>query len=129
MLDSSAWSLYSGALPTFTSVTDGKVGNGVARSSAAGIENWFNEVRKIPVDPTKTYRVRAWMRTVSGAGSTVYMGTALFGSTGANISGDGSQWYYAAAESLQQQVGQNILEASAMGLQKLYRLMLVPCLL
>lgn len=97
MLDSSAWSLYSGALPTFTSVTDGKVGNGVARSSAAGIENWFNEVRKIPVDPTKTYRVRAWMRTVSGAGSTVYMGTALFGSTGANISGDGSQWYYAAA--------------------------------
>lgn len=97
MLDSSAWSLYSGALPTFTSVTDGKVGNGVARSSAAGIENWFNEVRKIPVDPTKTYRVRAWIRTVSGAGSTVYMGTALFGSTGANISGDGSQWYYAAA--------------------------------
>jgi hypothetical protein len=97
MLDSSAWSLYSGVLPTFTSVTDGKVGNGVARSSAAGVENWFNEVKRIPVDSTKTYRVRCWMRTVSGAASTAYMGVALFDSTGANISGDGSQWYYAAA--------------------------------
>jgi hypothetical protein len=97
MLDSSAWSLYSGALPTFTSVTDGKVGNGAARSSGAGVENWFNEVKKIPVDSTKTYRVRAWMRTVSGAASTAYMGAALFDSTGANISGDGSQWYYAAS--------------------------------
>ena len=97
MLDSSAWSLYSGVFPTFTSVTDGKVGNGVARSSGAGVENWFNEVKRIPIDSTKTYRVRCWMRTVSGAASTAYMGTALFDSTGANISGDGSQWYYAAA--------------------------------
>ena len=97
MVDPSAWSLFGGDLPLFVSVADGKVGNNVARSSAAGAMNWANESRKVPIDPSKTYRVRGWLRTVSGTGSTAYIGTGLFDSAGANIAGDGSQWYYAAS--------------------------------
>ena len=97
MVDPSAWSLFGGALPLFVSVADGKVGNNVARSSAAGAMNWANESKKVPIDAAKTYRVRGWLRTVSGTGSTAYIGTGLFDSAGANIAGDGSQWYYAAS--------------------------------
>ena len=95
MSDSSAWSTYSGAA-TFTTITDGAVGNWVARSTA-GVQAWMNEVKKVPVDATKTYRVRCRARNVSGSGSTFFMGVALFDATDANITGDGSQWYYAAS--------------------------------
>jgi hypothetical protein len=95
MSDSSAWSTYSGAA-TFTTITDGAVGNWVARSTA-GVQAWMNEAKKVAVDPTKTYRVRCRARNVSGSGSTFYMGVALFDATDANITGDGSQWYYAAS--------------------------------
>lgn len=95
--DSSAWTTFGGyAMATFTTVTDGKVGNTVARSSA-GVATWMNEVKKIPVDPNKIYRVRCWARNVSGTGSFFYMGVALYDNAGANIAGDGSQWFYAAA--------------------------------
>lgn len=95
MADSSAWETYAGAV-TFATVTDGKVGNTVARSTGGGVQGWQNERRRIPIDAAKTYRVRAWIRTVSGSGSTAWMGVALFDSSGANISGDGTQWFYAA---------------------------------
>lgn len=94
MTDSSAWSAYSGAA-TFTTITDGAVGNWVARSTA-GVQAWMNEVKKVPVDASKTYRVRCRARNVSGSGSQFYMGVALFDATDANITGDGSQWFYAA---------------------------------
>lgn len=100
MQDSTAWELYGGTSATFTTVGDGKVGNYVAKSTLSGSVYpmvWMNEIKRIPVDADKTYRVRAWMRTVSGSGNTAYMGVALFSNTGANISGDGSQWYYAAS--------------------------------
>lgn len=96
MSDSSAWTAFSGAA-TFATVTDGKVGNTVARSASAGTQAWMNEAKRVPVDPAKTYRVRAFMRTVSGATSTAYMGVALYDAAGANIAGDGSQWLYAAS--------------------------------
>lgn len=97
--DASAWGLYSGVLPVFGTVTDGVVGSRVARSSGAGVQAWINVAgsRRIPVDPNKAYRLRAWARTASGSGSTLYIGLALFDAAGANITGDGSQWSYAAA--------------------------------
>lgn len=95
-IDAASWVAYSG-FPTFTTISDGKVGVYVARSSGAGVQNWFYENKFIPVDANKTYRVRCWMRTVSGSGSTAYMGVGLFDSNSANIAGDGSMWYYAAA--------------------------------
>lgn len=96
MSDPASWFPFSGQA-VFATVTDGKVGNTVMRSSAAGVQNWMNERLPIPVDPSKTYRVRCWLRTVSGAGSTAYMGVALRDSAGAEIAGSGSQWFYAAS--------------------------------
>lgn len=97
MADRASWAVFSGVAPTFTTVADGSVGNTVARSFAAGTMSWMNSAERIPVDPAKTYRVRCRMRTVSGITSTAYMGVALFDSAGATITGDGSQWYYAAS--------------------------------
>lgn len=95
-LDSSAWTLFGGIAPTYATVSDGKVGNSVARSNGTDMV-WANEAKKVPLDPSKTYRVRGWMRTVAGSGKVAYLGVALFDSAGTNITGDGSQWYYAAS--------------------------------
>jgi hypothetical protein len=98
MADPTAWASFSGyQVPTFATVSDGKVGNTVARSSLPGELDWINEAKAIPVDPSKTYRFRCWARTISGSGSILYAGVGLFDSAGANIGGDGTQWYYAAS--------------------------------
>lgn len=95
--DPTAWGSYSGPTPLFSTVTDGRVGSTVARSTGAGVQSWFTEERRIPIDPSKTYRVRAWIRTSSGSFSTAYMGVSLYTEAGSIISGDGSMWYYAAS--------------------------------
>jgi hypothetical protein len=104
MADPTAWTLYSGRVPTFTTVTDGKVGNTVARTSydstnAVYEKAWVYGAKRIPIDPSKTYRVRAWMRRVSGSGKVAYMGVALFDANGGDIASTGAgstHWYYAA---------------------------------
>lgn len=97
LLDSSAWKVYStNAAPIYATVTDGKVGNRVARSNGVN-RVWMNEANSIPVDPNKTYRVRGWMRTIAGTERVAYLGVALFDSANASIAGNGTeQWYYAA---------------------------------
>lgn len=96
--DPSAWTLFNGSAAVFTAVTDGAVGNTVARSgtpNAAG--TWLNGAQRIPIDASKTYRVRAWARRNSTANGTLYIGVAAFDAAGANINGDGAQWSYDAA--------------------------------
>lgn len=89
--DASAW---AGGL-AFTTISDGAVGSTCARGQGT-----FYEVKRIPVDPTKTYRIRAWVRKSAGANGTLYLGVALNDSSGANIGGPtGSYWYAAAANS------------------------------
>jgi predicted phage tail protein len=97
MADPSAWANYSGAATFINGVTDGKVGVTSARNPSGGVQAWMNDAKSVPLDPAKTYRVRAWARTVSGSGSTIYIGLALFDNSGNNISGDGAQWSYATA--------------------------------
>jgi hypothetical protein len=92
--DSSAWVKYSSSLSnaTFTTITDGLVGNNVIRGSNRA---WYNGADRLPFDPNKTYRVRAVARRSSAtANGTCYIGVALFDSSGTNIVGDGSQWFY-----------------------------------
>lgn len=96
MLDANAWASLSGTA-TFGLTSDGPYGKNRAISSGAGVTNWMNGKLFVPVDPTKTYRVSCWMRTVSGTGSTAYMGVALRTYDGTTIAGDGSEWYYAAS--------------------------------
>lgn len=92
-----AWEVYSGSAPQFVILADGAVGKTAIRSSAAGVQNWVNEKARIPIDPAKAYRAQGKLRTVSGSGSTAYLGVALFDADGNNISGNGSQWYYFAS--------------------------------
>lgn len=96
--DPDAWVLYAGSLPDFVDITDGAVGGSAIRTVTAGQPyEWINGRRRIPVDHTRTYRVSGWLRTASGSGSVAYLGVALFDESGANIAGDGSQWFYAAS--------------------------------
>jgi hypothetical protein len=107
MADSTAWTLYdtgeNQVTAQFATITDGKVGNTVARNPVKGAGyagTWMNAAKRTPIDPTKTYRVRAWIRRVAGSGTrAAYIGVALFDANGSNIgtTGAGStQWYYAA---------------------------------
>jgi hypothetical protein len=63
-LDSSVWSAYN----VTTGLTDGKAGS-VAMTNTSGSTLWPLDTALIPVDPTKTYRVHAWLRKVSGSGN------------------------------------------------------------
>lgn len=94
--NSAKWVSFSGPLPTFATVADGYVGSTVARSQS-NASNWFNESPKTIINPSRRYKVSAYMRTVSGTGNIAYMGVALYNSLDVNIAGDGSQWYYAAS--------------------------------
>jgi hypothetical protein len=89
--DSSAWSFTGGT--SVQTVTDGKIGNKVLRS-AAGVYGTATDAKKYPVDPTKVYRVRLWVRRSSAADGVFYAGLSLQDSSGTNITGDGTYWYY-----------------------------------
>lgn len=98
--DASAWESFSSPparLPAnrFVTVTDGRVGP--TAYSNQGNYDWINGADRIPLDPAKTYRFRGRIRRTAGSGRTAYLGVALFDSAGANISGDGTQWFYVAS--------------------------------
>jgi len=97
ILDPGSWGIHSGTTLLFCSVTDGKVGNYTLRSSTSAV--WACECKAIPLDPNKSYRIRAWARKSSADGR-FYLAIALQDSTGANITGDGSWWSYDAASSV-----------------------------
>jgi len=101
-----AWAIVTGLASqtaSFTTVSDGKVGPYVARSGSA--QTWYNVApqNRIIFDPTRSYRISAWVRNPSSpsANGNFYLGVAAFRdlSAGAGVSGgapyaDGSQWYY-----------------------------------
>ena len=92
--DSSAWVKYPSSLSdaTFTTITDGLVGNNVIRGSN---RTWYNGADRLPFDPNKTYRIRGVVRRSSAtANGTCYIGVALFDASGNNVAGNGSQWFY-----------------------------------
>ena len=98
--DSASWTLYSGNTGTFTTISDGVVGNNVIRSGTpGGVGSWYNGNR-IALDPNKTYRMTVVARKDSAADGTFYAGVAAFQGDGTNISGDGTQWAYGAASGI-----------------------------
>lgn len=99
--DSTAWLRENGSAGIFTTVTDGYAGLNVLRSGTPGAAgSWYNATPRVPFDPSKTYRVRGLVRRSAGSDGRLYLGVALFDSTGANIPGDGSQWFYGAASNV-----------------------------
>jgi len=93
-LDSAAWDISGNC--TFGVTSDGPAGRYRAINAAASSVGGIGKER-IPVETSKTYRVRCWARTAGGSGSTFYMGVALQDWQNANIGGDGTYWYYAAS--------------------------------
>lgn len=77
----------------FQPIIDGVAGQNVLRGfgGALGLAR-----SRIPIDPTKTYRVRGIMRSVA-AGGIIYCGVDAQDGNGAVISVDGTFWFYGAA--------------------------------
>ena len=95
--DSAAWTQFAGYPGTFTTITDGVVGNNVIRSGTPTSQgSWYNGNR-VALDPNKTYRMTVVARKDSAADGTFYAGVAAFQGDGTNIGGDGTQWSYGAA--------------------------------
>ena len=90
-MDSSAWS--SGSL--LATVTDGQVGNLVARSLVSATQ--FHGLKKIPFDPSKVYRVRLWARRSATGNGYMYAGMAFQDCLGCNIAPGAPYWYYLAS--------------------------------
>jgi hypothetical protein len=97
--DSTAWALLSGTAGTFTTITDGVVGNNILRSASAAASVYGN-ARLIPLDATKAYRVRARVRRDATANGTLTIAVALQDSSGANIAVDGTYWNHQAANAV-----------------------------
>lgn len=97
--DTSAWALFAGNVGAFVTITDGAAGTTALRSGTPGATgSWYNGRDRIALDPDKTYRVRCLVRKSAAAtDGQLFMGVALFDAAGANIAGDGSQWFYAAS--------------------------------
>jgi hypothetical protein len=89
--DIGSWNPLGSLVGTIQTVTDGKVGPLVMRSAAPT----EYESERIPYDPTKTYRVRAWVRNPTGANGVLYLGLGVFDHAG-NFA-NGSNYNYIAA--------------------------------
>lgn len=68
-----------------------------ARMAQTGVNGWWANGERVAFDPAHQYRVRLRARRIGGTDGTIYGGVALFNATGANITGDGAQWFYAAS--------------------------------
>jgi predicted phage tail protein len=111
--DPSAWLLRGGTTGTFVTIADGSAGT-TALQSGSGGGSWYNSAKTIPVDPSKTYRVRCRARNLASAtgNGVLYIGTALFDASGVDITGDGSQWFYGAANGVSPPTAWTVYSAS-----------------
>lgn len=80
----------SGALAT---IGDGKTGTSTLRSTTSSAWNVFNNP-SIAIDHAKQYRIRAWYRKNAAGNGTFYLVVQLYDSSGLNIGGDGTYWFY-----------------------------------
>lgn len=92
--DIDAWISYSGTDPEIIQLATPIVGRNALRNKF-GNRAWVNSRDLIPFDHDKTYRIHAKIKKSSTANGKVYLGVALFDGGGGNISGSGSQWWYA----------------------------------
>lgn len=98
--DSTAWIVSSNAVAIFTTITDGVAGNTVLRTGTGYSSTVVRGAEQIPLDPTKTYRVRGIVRRNSSSNGRLYIGVHLEDSSGTRIGGDGTYWSYDAAHNV-----------------------------
>lgn len=89
--DVTAWVNTAGSNWEIASVTDGKVGTTVIRSNGSTGNAGFVDKNRIPIDPTKTYRLHAWVRRVSGDRG-VYLTAAFKDGSGATVTTPTTGW-------------------------------------
>ena len=104
-LDATAWNStsYTGnggtLLGTLQAISDGIAGYSSWRNAAGTGTQLFGSI-KIPVDGTKTYRVKCWARS-NGANGTLYLGVVCLDHSGNNLGGGpGGSYAYIAASSV-----------------------------
>jgi len=88
--DKASWLPRAGAFE-IVQVQDGRVGDSVLRNTSPNAEVWGGV--RIPFDPNKTYRVKAWARGRASPNGNLYVGLQLLDSFGQNIQGNGTFWY------------------------------------
>ncbi|MCY1197857.1 hypothetical protein D9M72_92250 [compost metagenome] len=73
LANAAAWRSHYGVnlAPYFTTISDGKVSTTVCRSPVGGASFWNYSKSKVVIEPTRTYRIIAWVRRV-GANGTHY---------------------------------------------------------
>ena len=77
--DQSAWTGWSGnPVATVTAITDGKTGNSVLRASTSSRSI---SSRLIPADPSRTYRLSAWVRQSATGNGLLYLRTVDYAPT------------------------------------------------
>ena len=83
--DPSAWekSPYQPFNFNYTLIPDGKVGRYGIRSVSGDIASVMT-AKDIPYDPSKTYRIRAWVRATVSTATPSYLGVRWRDSTGDN---------------------------------------------
>jgi hypothetical protein len=89
--DVTAWSAYGTANWEIAGVTDGKVGGSVIRSVAVAGPAWVYETTRVPIDPTKSYRLHAWIRRKSGDRG-IYLVARFTDQSGNVVVNGGSGW-------------------------------------
>jgi predicted phage tail protein len=87
------WSLYNGTMPTVVTATNPKTGK-FAAQNPAGVHSWFTSQKMIPIQRDRAFIVEGYFKTISGTAGTAYLIVQLLDASGANITGDGSNWYY-----------------------------------
>jgi hypothetical protein len=95
--DFNSWIDYFGNTSTkleIIELSSPVVGKNAMRNKS-GQKGWLNSADLIPFDHDKTYRLHAKVRRSTNANGRFYLGVALFDKDGANIGGDGTQWWYA----------------------------------
>jgi len=94
--DPSAWELNGAIPPGFfvTGLTDGQVGTTALRSGSPNPDGTvYSGAQRIPIDTSKTSRVRAWVRSNSAADGSLWIGLAIFDAAGSGLT---NQWVAAA---------------------------------
>lgn len=89
-----AWSL-SGTPATIQTITDGVAGNTSLRGGPTA--STAIDIRSVPVDAAKTYRLRGWARRSSDSNGRFTLGLVLRAADGTQIAGDNASYWITAA--------------------------------
>jgi hypothetical protein len=95
--DMTGFELFSGQ--GNTDVSTAPLMGGKIFTNAVNQAPWVSSTNKIPANPHWTYEVRGSFRrqNLNGSAGGIYLSVRLFDAAGADITGDGTWWYYPAA--------------------------------